>query len=98
MGSLIKPEFQIEETGLQYIGRGPRSSGAEGWCRSSDIFYRCASCGSFMKASINDYFNCECGAMHLDIDCGRFGSRFGDDNILVYRKACNNNNNDTLLT
>jgi hypothetical protein len=39
-----------------------------------------------MPASFNDYFNCECGAMHLDIDFGRFGSKYGDNNILVYQK------------
>ena len=39
-----------------------------------------------MSADHDDYFNCECGAMHLDIGYGRFGSRFGDRNILVYRK------------
>lgn len=40
-----------------------------------------------MSADFNDYFNCDCGSMHLDIDAGRFGSWHGDENIIVYRKA-----------
>jgi len=39
-----------------------------------------------MHADFDDYFNCSCGAMHLDRDAGRFGSTFGDDAILTYRK------------
>jgi hypothetical protein len=39
-----------------------------------------------MPADIDDYFNCECGDMHLDWDMFRFGSRMGDKNILVYRR------------
>ncbi len=39
-----------------------------------------------MPASFNDYYNCKCKAMHLDIDAGRFGSNYGDDNILRYEK------------
>jgi hypothetical protein len=40
-----------------------------------------------MHASHEDYFHCECGAMFLDWDYGRFGSRLGDDAILVYRRV-----------
>ena len=39
-----------------------------------------------MSAAHDDYFACRCGAMRLDIDAGRFGSRQGDENILVYRR------------
>ncbi len=39
-----------------------------------------------MPADQNDYFNCACGAMNLDIDMRRFGSSFGDDAILTYRR------------
>jgi len=54
--------------------------------RKNVIYYRCANCGSFMQSSIDDYYTCECGAMHLDIGYARFGSNYGDNNILVYRK------------
>jgi hypothetical protein len=40
-----------------------------------------------MDASHDDYFTCECGAMNLDRDAGRFGSLLGDDGILVYRRV-----------
>jgi hypothetical protein len=40
-----------------------------------------------MCAAHNDYFSSRCGAMRLDFDAGRFGSRHGDENILVYRTA-----------
>jgi hypothetical protein len=40
-----------------------------------------------MRADHDDYFTCTCGALHLDIDAGRFGSRFGDANILVYQRT-----------
>jgi len=38
-----------------------------------------------MRADRDDDFGCECGAMRLDADAGRFGSRLGDENVLVYR-------------
>jgi hypothetical protein len=31
-------------------------------------------------------YACDCGAMYLDADAGRFGSRLGDENVLVYRR------------
>jgi hypothetical protein len=39
-----------------------------------------------MPADHDDYFTCSCGAMHLDIGAGRFGSNFGDSAILTYRR------------
>jgi len=79
----IEPSFAYEIDDYEYIGRGP---GSTGWSRSSSIAYRCVKCGTLMPADYDDYFNCNCGAMRLDIDYGRFGSTFGDNNILVYRK------------
>ena len=40
-----------------------------------------------MPADHGDHYGCECGAMRLDIDSGRFGSQLGDENILVYRRS-----------
>jgi hypothetical protein len=51
-----------------------------------DLLYVCEKCGVGMPADRNDDFICACGAMHLDVDAGRFGSRFGDDAILTYRR------------
>lgn len=79
----IQPNFDIEVDGYQYLRRGCDKSG---WSTSPDIYYRCANCGGFMRASLKDYFQCDCKAMSLDFDYGRFGSRYGDDNILVYKK------------
>jgi hypothetical protein len=84
---IIEPEFEYELKGFKYLGRGPSVSRARGgWSRSSAIIYRCAECGDIMNANHNDYFNCTCGAIHLDIDYGRFGSKYGYNNILVYEK------------
>jgi len=79
----IEPSFSYELDDYDYIGRGP---GSTGWSRSSVLAYRCVKCGTVMPADYDDYFNCECGAMHLDIGYCRFGSKFGDNNILVYEK------------
>jgi hypothetical protein len=46
-----------------------------------------AECGTTMPASHDDYFSCSCGSMHLDVGYGRFGSRRGDQNILVDRST-----------
>ena len=87
MFSKIKPDFKIDINGFKYLGKGPKSvDGTPGWSRSDFVYYRCVKCGSMMQSSINDYFRCDCGAMTLDIDAGRFGSNYGDNNILVYKK------------
>ncbi len=84
---IIEPDFDLEINGLNFLGRSSKATGESlGWSRNEKIFYRCAKCGDLMNASNNDYWNCKCGAIHLDIDAGRFGSKFGDDNILVYKK------------
>lgn len=86
----IEPKFNIEIKGLKFLGRGSKASGTgAGWSRSKDIIYKCVVCGSEMSASHNDYWNCKCGAIHLDIHAGRFGSKYGDGNILVYAKKQN---------
>ena len=87
MSEIIEPNFACAMDGYTFLGRGPSVTGASGgWAREPALFYRCAVCGGLMCAAQNDYFTCSCGAMHLDIDAGRFGSRHGDENILVYRK------------
>ncbi|QMV41318.1 hypothetical protein [Cohnella cholangitidis] len=78
----IIPNFDIEIIGYQYLRRGCDKSG---WSTGTDIFYRCANCGGFMRAAKDD-FQCDCKAMTLDYGYGRFGSRYGDNNILVYKK------------
>jgi hypothetical protein len=79
----IEPSFQYEVDGFRYLGRG---TGGGGWSRSPNFYYRCAKCGDMMQASFDDYYNCKCKAVHLDIDAGRFGSHYGDQNILRYEK------------
>jgi hypothetical protein len=82
----IEPNFELQVDGFVFLGRGSTCvDGTPGWKRDSRLFYRCVTCGTFMQASTNDYFNCDCKAMSLDIDAGRFGSRYGDINILVYK-------------
>jgi hypothetical protein len=86
MAEITQPFFKIELSGYRFLGRGPSVTGAQGgWARTKGLYYRCAVCGDMMCAAHDDYFSCRCGSMHLDIDAGRFGSRSGDENILVYR-------------
>jgi len=80
----IEPSFGYQLDGYNYLGRG---SGGGGWSRRPDLYYRCAQCGDMMQASFDDYFSCNCKAMHVDIDAGRFGSQYGDQNILRYEKV-----------
>lgn len=88
MSGIMEAEFDIEVEGLIYLGRGPGAvDGSIGWRTGDNIFYRCVKCGSFMKSSIRDDYRCECGAMGLDYEYGSFGSNYGDQNILVYRKS-----------
>ena len=86
MNKLIKPDFDIKIKKLLFLGRGPSAIGVfvSGWNRSEKIIYKCVKCGSEMNGSHDDYWNCECGAVNLDYDNGRFGSSYGDQNILVY--------------
>ena len=83
---LIDSKFKIEIKGLYYLGRGSNPLGGKypGWSTSRYFVYRCANCGSTMKANYKEYWNCKCKAIHLDVDACRFGSNYGDDNILVY--------------
>ena len=80
----ISPTFDTELPGFELAGRGSTSAG---WSRDPSTSYRCAQCGSVMPASQDDFFECECGAMFLDVDYHRFGSQLGDHNIFVYRKT-----------
>ena len=87
INKLIQPKFNLKIDGMKFLGRGSKASGnGIGWNRNENIIYKCVECGSEMLASHNDYWNCECGAIHLDFDAGRFGSNYGDENILVYKK------------
>jgi hypothetical protein len=83
----IEPTFPLEMSGFEFLGRGPKAAGASSWRTVSDIYYRCITCGDLMRADHRGYFSCSCKAMHLDWDAGRFGSSYGDENILVYRKT-----------
>ena len=84
---IIEPVFPLELEGFKFLGRGPAATGSKNsWPQRWRLYYRCAKCGSMMYSKTKDYFDCKCGAMHLDIDHGRFGSNFGDQNILVYKK------------
>jgi hypothetical protein len=74
--------------GFTYLGVGPACSGTGGgWSRSPSILYACIDCGGTMPGDHADYFDCPCGAVHLDWDAGRFGSRHGDNGIRVYRRV-----------
>ena len=85
MNKILEPESGIEVKGYNFKGRGPSATGNKnGWRKSESLYFRCAKCGSMIPSIINDYYTCECCAMHHDLDAFRFGSTLGDKNILVY--------------
>ena len=79
----MTPVAGLSLAGFDLVRRG---CGAEGWPRAAAYVHRCASCGDVMPADTSTDFACSCGAMRLDADAGRFGSRLGDDNVLTYRR------------
>ncbi|MEP5338963.1 MAG: hypothetical protein ABJL44_19420 [Algibacter sp.] len=82
MNKRINPKFNLDIEGMTFLGRGSKVFGNEkGRSRSENIIYKCVECGSEMNVSHNDYWNCKCGAIHLNFDAGRFGSNYGDDYI-----------------
>lgn len=87
MDDLLEPQSGLLVEGHDLLGRGPRAAGSSGWSRDPQLAYRCARCGSMMPADHASNYACECGAMYLDVDAGRFGSRLGDENVLVYEKC-----------
>ncbi len=87
-GVLYEPGRGIDSPGFDYLGRGPAAVGTSpGWVGIPGLHYRCANCGDWMSASRRDSFTCTCNGMHLDVDVGRFGSRLGEGNVLVYREV-----------
>jgi hypothetical protein len=84
MNEIIKPTLDLEIKRLEFLGRGSQHNGRS---RNSNLIYKCVKCGGEMQASFSDYWNCTCGAVSLDYDTGRFGSKYGDINVLTYRKT-----------
>jgi hypothetical protein len=83
----IEPKFPLELPGWDFVGRDWEGISDEGWPASPSVAYRCAACGVAMRGDQREPFECRCGAMVLDPVAGRFGSKHGDRNILVYRSA-----------
>ena len=74
-------------SGYTYLGNGPAATGGgSGWAMRSDLFARCIRCGSYVSLDPTEYGECQCGALHKDVDAGRFGSRLGDEAIEIYRR------------
>lgn len=88
MKTEIAPSFPIELPGYTFLGRCPEAtnSSSGGWKRTERLFFRCVECGTLMPSIMKDYWDCACGAMSLDAAAGRFGSRHGDQNVLVYER------------
>ncbi|WP_457866051.1 hypothetical protein [Salegentibacter sp. F14] len=82
----IELKFEIELPDLKYLGRGPSCIGSNEWSTNHKFVYRCANCDDTMNASWKNDWTCSCQAMALDSGAARFGSFYGDENILVYRK------------
>ena len=83
----IDLKFAIEMPDLKYLGRGPACTGLTGWSTSKEFIYRCANCDDSMNASWKNDWTCRCQAMALDSEACRLGSYYGDENILVYKRA-----------
>ena len=82
----IHRNFELQVPGFEFLGRGSEVIGERGWPSSPEFTYRCADCGDLMQADYDDYYECRCGAMSLDVGASRFDSRHGGRNILVYRR------------
>lgn len=82
----IDLKFAIEMPDLKYLGRGPSCTGINGWSTREEFIYRCANCDDTMNAAWKKDWTCSCQAMALDSAAARFGSYYGDENILVYKR------------
>ena len=83
----VEPPFDIALTGYRFLGRGPEATGSGGdWHRSERLFFRCIKCGTMMPSMQRTNWQCPCESMFVDVDYGRFGSGFGDMNVLVYEQ------------
>jgi hypothetical protein len=69
--------------GYRYLGQGPQG---RGWSIGGAFAVQCRGCGDVWTEHPSDSKQCACGAMYIDIDAGRFGSRDGDLAVLVYQK------------
>ena len=69
---------------FEYIRNG---CDADGWRMSPDVYYRCIECGYVMSGSPYEDDVCDCKSLNKDCGFGRFGSKHGDNNIEVYRRA-----------
>ena len=76
--------LSTELNGYMYLQNGPSS---KGWERSEEIYYRCGHCGSLMHSLTSKDFSCKCKAMFVDQCASRFGSKYGDKDIMVYKKS-----------
>ncbi|HSP12948.1 MAG TPA: hypothetical protein VLO29_10525 [Salegentibacter sp.] len=83
----IDLKFEIDLPDLKYLGRGPSCTGSNGWSMNDEFIYRCANCDDTMNASWKNDWTCSCQAMALDSAAARFGSYYGDENILVYKRS-----------
>ncbi|MGI8469569.1 MAG: hypothetical protein ACR2N3_14070 [Pyrinomonadaceae bacterium] len=75
----------LAENDFTYLGNGPQATSGFGWVMSANLYFKCVGCEYMMSGDSRKSDNCFCGAMSKDVDYGRFGSRFGDEKIEVYR-------------
>lgn len=54
---------------------------------NKELYFYCKECNYLMCADPSEYDVCYCGAMSKDIDYGRFGSKYGDNEIAVYKRS-----------
>lgn len=72
---------------LELLGHGPGATGSGGgWRMAKELVFQCTACGSFLEADPAESGRCTCGALSMDADAGRIGSRLGDQAIAVYRR------------
>jgi len=84
---IIEPKFETNIDGFNDKGRGPSvMSNKESWNKIKNLYFVCANYGSMMHSITNNYFFCESGVIHHDLDAFRFGSTYSDKNIFVYEK------------
>lgn len=72
---------------LELLGHGPSATGGGGgWRMAKELVFQCTACGGFLAADPAESGRCACGALSVDADAGRIGSRLGDQSIAVYRR------------
>ena len=86
--TIVRKTIDYNGEKYEYLGNGCKATGADaGWKMSVDLYFRCIECSYLMNGDPLKDDSCLCGSLHKDLGYGRFGSKYGDDAIEVYKRA-----------